>query len=123
MDTIKENVDNWLTNRLDAQWSSEKISPLLTSEILLSSIDYFFKLESNVKVNYLISFLSLRKQLVKQLSSEIGKVLEVAKDDTDAWVKITAKVVELLLFSISPTPIVSFEDPSFTKIINLLQTS
>ena len=133
MEILRGDIEVWLTTKLEYQWSSENISSLLTKEILQGSYEIFSLLESSIKIKYLFSFLTLRKQSFQELKDSIYPIIDLAKNDSDQWVSVVAEQIYPILLGIENnftsfqnkeliSPIFEFKIPELQKLVEEIQT-
>ena len=97
-----KDADLWLTKRLEKPWSSEKLSSSLTQEILKFSVECFPSLDSNTKLNLLLSFLCLRRPAVQKMKEELESIIKLGEGDTDTWVQIISKMIAPAIIDDAP---------------------
>ncbi len=91
------DIENWLSTKLESPWSSEKISNMLTPQILQQLKSRFSMLETPIKLRLLFSFITLRKKLKQELEGDISDILKISSEDEDEWVKVISKMLSVLL--------------------------
>lgn len=110
---VDVDVELWLSSKLEEAWSSEKICSSLTTETLTAIRNKFSSLETSIKLRTLFSLLGLRKKLLDELNEPIKKLLEVASQDDDEWVRVVASILPILL-SFSDSSMASNAIPPFS---------
>jgi len=94
--SVERNVDLWLTNKLSEAWTSERLAPLLTEGILSASVEQFGGLDAAVKQRLLFSLLAVRGAS-QEMKNAMNRVLALARDDGDVWVRVVGSCLDSLL--------------------------
>ncbi|KAF2075666.1 hypothetical protein CYY_003039 [Polysphondylium violaceum] len=87
------DIEGWLTSKLEEPWSSEKVSSLLTKEILQFFLSKFTKIDTIVRIKVLFSFLFLKKKQFGELESNINMLLAIADEEEDEWLKVLGQLL------------------------------
>ena len=98
------DVDLWLTKRLERPWSSEKITTGLSPDTIVLAEECFAGLDTNTKLNFLISFLAVRRPNMMKMKDNVENILKQAKEDTDTWVQIVSEVLMKKLIELPASP-------------------
>jgi len=88
------NVELWLSSKLQEPWSSEKISSLLTAEMLQDIRSKFTTMETQLKLKILFAMLSMRKIALKELEAQIQELLSIGRADNDEWISVFCEMFE-----------------------------
>jgi hypothetical protein len=100
-----QEIEAWLFERLSESWSAPRLAPLLTVEILERALQKFKTIDTQIKMQLLLSFLHISEQKRLQLATKIEvlrqlphalslpqqrrcvqEVCELACSDPDDWV-------------------------------------
>ncbi|EFA78324.1 hypothetical protein PPL_08975 [Heterostelium album PN500] len=87
------DVEGWLTSKLEETWSSEKLAPILTKDILQFCLLKFTKIDTLIRLKVLFSFLGLRKKQFQDLEMTINMLLQIADEEEDDWLKALAHLL------------------------------
>ena len=90
------DIEAWLSAKLEDAWSSEKLSSLLTNDILQHAKTKFSSMDTSIKLKLLQSFISLRKKPFKDMEEDVRSILQLAVNDEDEWVKILGGLLQTL---------------------------
>eukprot|EP00276_Gloeochaete_wittrockiana_P001685 CAMPEP_0184670388 /NCGR_PEP_ID=MMETSP0308-20130426/81960_1 /TAXON_ID=38269 /ORGANISM="Gloeochaete witrockiana, Strain SAG 46.84" /LENGTH=548 /DNA_ID=CAMNT_0027117103 /DNA_START=1052 /DNA_END=2694 /DNA_ORIENTATION=- len=82
-----------LSAKLQEPWSSESIVSSLNPEALVAIQKDFALLDPAVKVQILLSMLSLRKIQFVELRTELEELIKLAASDQDEWVQVMASML------------------------------
>ena len=95
--SVTMDVEAWLAAKLESPWSSERLASTLSVAALQQIRARFGQLDTPIKLRLLFSFASLRKKLRDDLASELHDLLSLGGEDDDEWVRVIAKMLEVLL--------------------------
>lgn len=88
------NISLWLYNKLESDWQSSRIAPLLTLDIIKQIIEKWDTIgDTTLKLKLLPVIFSFNKRQYESLSSEFMKIVEAAMADKDEWVKTLATMI------------------------------
>ncbi|KAL3656335.1 hypothetical protein V7S43_018827 [Phytophthora oleae] len=93
------SFDAWLLQKLRVEWSSREFGALLTPSKLAEARASFPHLETPIKVRLLLSLLSVRRDEadVAAGKKEADALLQLADNDAEEWVKVSAGIVKQFL--------------------------
>ena len=93
-----KDIENWLNNKLEDSWSSEKISSYISSKLLELIKNKFIFLETPIKLRILISFLTLKKKNILEMKNEIQDIIQLSQKDEDEWVRIISLLIQYIIY-------------------------
>ncbi|KAF1334028.1 hypothetical protein FI667_g1923, partial [Globisporangium splendens] len=91
-------MDAWIVQKLKNEWSSCEFGGLLTKDKISDAVTSFRHLDTPIKVRFLLSFLSMRREDIDESKFAIVEIIDAAENDTEEWVKIGAGVVKQYVF-------------------------
>jgi len=111
--SLGRDVILWLNSKLEEPWSSDRLAPLLTGEILESINSKFCNLETAIKLKVLFSLLSVRKKTLEELKASVEQLFILSEKDEDEWVRVISHMLSCLLTEKNMNFSSNFENQSF----------
>ena len=84
----------WAQSKLDRPWSAVAFAPHLNKETVEGLITRFSLLDPQARVMVVMATLSIRRNLRVELKPELERLIEIAKRDSDDWVRAMAFVAQ-----------------------------
>jgi hypothetical protein len=89
----ERDLSAWLHSKLEEPWSSSKLAPLITKDIMKLIVDRFSLLDPAIKIRVMLAFLTMRKVMIKDMEAELLQIYNQGKEDNDEWVRIVASLL------------------------------
>ena len=83
----------WLITKLEGPWSSTKLSPLLSKDVLQMAFQIFPTLETPIKIKLLFACISIPKKDLGNLQAELESLFFAAQKDESEWVQVVASLL------------------------------
>lgn len=92
------NIGLWLYNKLENDWQSSRLAPLLNSDIIGMIIEKWDSIgDTTLKLKLLPVIFSFNKRQYDSLSADFMKIVELAMADKDEWVKTLATMISTVV--------------------------
>jgi hypothetical protein len=89
----ERDLSAWLHSKLEEPWSSSKLAPLITKDIMKLIVDRFSLLDPAIKIRVMLAFLTMRKVMIKDMESDLLEIYKMGKEDSDEWVRVVASLL------------------------------
>lgn len=97
-DSQEHEIELWLTTKLNADWSSERIANHLTTDIVGTFANQYERLkylETPVKLRLLMCCLSLKKKSLADMSQSFQTLVQKGMNDAeeDEWIRVISDIL------------------------------
>ncbi|KAI8367387.1 hypothetical protein EDC96DRAFT_506642 [Choanephora cucurbitarum] len=90
-----EGVRSWLTAEISSNgWSSASIAKGLTDDVMTTLVHNFQQFDNRMKQAILLGVICMRKADLIALGDDLIKVIQMALDDSDEFIKTTASILQ-----------------------------
>ncbi|EGC29099.1 hypothetical protein DICPUDRAFT_159367 [Dictyostelium purpureum] len=93
MSNEHRDIEGWLASKLEEPWSSERLSSLLSKDILQLFFVKFTKIDTLIRIKVLFSFLFLKKKQFQELEQNIVMLLQIAQEEEDEWLQVMGQLL------------------------------
>lgn len=77
------SFDSWVVPKLKKEWSSSELGSLLSRDKLSKAVGCFCGLETPIKVRFLLSFLSMRREDFEESKLALVEIVDAAENDSE----------------------------------------
>jgi hypothetical protein len=114
-DGQEHEIELWLTSKLNADWSSERIANQLTPEILGNCVSQYERLrymETPIKLRLLSSCLSLKKKSLADMGPLFQPLFDksMSDEEEDEWVRVISDILSVYPTNNCMKPNISVKD-------------